>query len=348
MKHKGKTIKMRSSCCTTRRNEGGFTLVEVAISVVILSFILGIGATLIPRLAHQYQEEGTYERMQLIHKAISTYAQKHNRIPCPAEPDTTITAQPFGTERGSGANGQNIGACTSQASRHGIVPFRTLGLTLEDVRDSFGNFFTYRVSRTPTMAFNPATGYLNNWCRSLPRWHDGVNDLDPEKAAFCCGHSPSNAISGWIAQDISVEGPFGPLPHSRRNINNYGGTLAEYSQVGDPVPTQATLQNTFVPSFAAYALISHGPNGLGSYNREDGTQKQGRYLSNYEEDNATPAIAVTYVQDNTVDDPNAGDPGAGIKDALDFSQIDDIISWRSPFQIYGMAGQHASCAEARP
>lgn len=323
----------------------GFTLVEVAISIVIISGLLTIGALLIPRYAAQFQETGSYDRMQRIHQALSAYAQKYNRIPCPAEPDSAIVAQPFGTERGSGVNGQNIGACATNATRHGIVPWRTLGLNYDDIFDSFGNMFTYRVSRTPTLAPVPATDFLNHWCRTNPKWNTGGFGNDPEKAAFCCGHSPNFALAGWIAQDTRVEGPFGPLPGSARNIPNYGGTIAEYATDGTGVPSSATLTNRFRPSFAAYALISHGQNGFGAYT-DTGVQRQGTFLSPREADNANPNINISYVPDNTFDTPNAGDPGPGVRQSLKRSQMDDIVSWRTPFQTYGLVGR-ASCLEAR-
>jgi len=327
----------------------GFTIVEMAIALVIIGSILAIGTALIPRLAFQFQKDGTYDRMQIVHKALSSYAQKHHRIPCPAEPVPTIVTQPYGTERGSGGNGQNIGICTTNQARHGIIPFRTLGLSYDDALDSFGNLFTYRVSRTPTVAPNPAAGtdFINNWCRTVPKWRNtgGGNDLDPEKAAFCCGHLPSNAIAAWINQDTNVQSAFGPLPNSTRNIVNYGGALAEYSQNGAAAPNQVTLRDRFRPSFAAYTLISHGPNGVGSYD-VTGTSRPGAFLSLREQDNANSNLNTTYVQDNSEDAPNAGDPGVGVKQPLNLSQIDDIVSWRSPFQTYGAVG-NASCLEAR-
>lgn len=334
----------RKSCASC----AGFTLVEIAISMVIISSIIAMGVTLIPRLAYDFQEKGTYQKIEYVHRAISAYAQKYNRIPCPAEPNQAVAAEPFGTERGSGAAGQNIGACTTLARRQGIVPWRTLGLNYEDIKDNFGNLLTYRVSETPTRVFNAGTDELNNWCRTEPKWNDGVNDIDPDKAAFCCGFSQAGNMAATLATDIRVEGPFGPLPDSSRNIANHGMNDAEYSATTDPTPTSADLQNMFRPSYAAYALISHGPNGRGSYDFR-GTQVTAPaaiFLSNEERNNALNTTTVTYVQDNTFDVPNAADPGVGIKQPLDFLNIDDIVSWRNPFQIYSGVG-HASCAEAR-
>jgi type II secretory pathway pseudopilin PulG len=329
-----------------RRKSAGFTMVEIAISMVIISSILGMGIVLIPRLAYQFQEKSTYQKIEYIHRAMSAYVQKYNRIPCPANPQRAAAVEPYGTERGSGANGQNLGACNTVATRQGIVPFRTLGLNYDDVHDSFGNLFTYRVSLDATATFNVAANdELNNWCRTQPKWHDGVTDLDVDKAAFCCGFLPAGVLPA-PTDDTGVEGPFGPLPGSNRNIIDYGGAVAEYSQITDPVPTSADLEDTFRPSYAAYTLISHGANGLGHYNYL-GTQDLAplRYLSADELSNAA-AGNITYVQDNTADTPNGADPGVGIKRPLSRREIDDIVSWRNPFQIYSEVG-HASCTGAR-
>jgi hypothetical protein len=234
------------------------------------------------------------------------------------------------------------------------VPFRTLGLNYDDVRDSFGNLITYRVSRTPTIPYaDPINDDINNWCRHEPKWHNGVNDIDPDKAAFCCGFLPNGNIN-TVDDDIRVEGPFSYLPGSSRSRNPVGvtpafpgGTAAEYSPAGGAAPVAGVLLNTSRPSYAVYTLISHGPNGRGHYDYQ-GTQEltANRFLSANERNNALNNTTITYVQDNTVDIPNAGDPGPGLRQPLGVDQIDDIVSWRNAFQIYSAVG-HASCAEAR-
>jgi prepilin-type N-terminal cleavage/methylation domain-containing protein len=326
--------------------QSGFTLVEVSISLVILSFLMVVGTLMIPRYAAEFQKDSVLGKMDVVHRAISVYAQKNNRIPCPADPNPVIATQPYGTERGSGVNGQNPGTCDlNNTARHGIIPWRTLGLNFEDVFDGYGNMMTYRVSASPTNTPNAGTDFINNWCRTQPKWNIATTGLDADKASFCCGHLPTAAIATWLGRDTQVEGAFGPLPASTRNINNYGGTIAEYSQDGNAIPTAATLQNTFRPSFAAYTLISHGRNGAGSYT-STGLQNTRAFLSVREQDNATPTLNTTYIPDNTTDTPNAGDPGPGTKSRLDISQIDDVVSWRTPMQIYGLVGR-GSCTEAR-
>lgn len=325
-----------------RASEKGFTLVEITISMVIIGFLLSMGALLIPRLAAEFQEAGTYERMDRIHKAMSAYVQKYNRVPCPAEPNQADTTQPFGTERGSGGGGNNFGSCPAIRTRHGIVPFRTLGLTLEDAKDSFGNFFTYKVSGTSSRVRNAGAEYINNWCRTDPVWYNGA-DIDPEKAAFCCGSLPNNNIN-FINQDLQIEGPFGAMPQSMRTPN-YGGLLAEYSRTIDPVPTSVNLIDTFRPTPTAYVLISHGRNGIGSYT-DTGLQRPGQFRSNLERFNTLNTTRRVFVQDNVAYNPTAADPGTGVKQRIDRNRNDDIVSWMSVAQVYAYTG-NASCMEPR-
>lgn len=325
----------------TRAN-AGFTLVEITIAMVIVGFLLTTGALLIPRLAAEFQEAGTYERMDRVHKAISAYVQQYNRVPCPAEPNQNDTTQPFGTERGSGGGGANFGSCTTTQSRHGIVPFRTLGLTLEDAKDSFGNFFTYKVSGTASRVRNAGAEYISNWCRTDPIWYNAA-DIDPEKAAFCCSSLPSNNIN-FINQDLQVEGPFGPMPGSMRTPG-FGGQLAEYSQTSGGAPSGATLQNTFRPTPTVYVLISHGRNGFGSY-MDSGVQRPGQFRSNLERFNSLNTTRRVFVQDNVAYTPTGGDPGTGVKQRIDRSRNDDIVSWMNAAQVYAYTG-NASCMEPR-
>lgn len=89
-----------------------------------------------------YGEQRTEVKMERVKKALAAYSHRNYRIPCPADPAVDPVTAGFGTET-AGCEDNPI---TARNEQIGIVPFRVLGLTEFDVRDSWGNYFTYSVS----------------------------------------------------------------------------------------------------------------------------------------------------------------------------------------------------------
>lgn len=129
------------------RRYKGFTLVEMAIVLVILGFVLG--ALLLPlqaqrEQAFQAQTEATLENAR---QALLGFAQSQGRLPCPATnngtatfPDDTGTANPIGS-----------GACIRQV---GFLPAATLGVQPADTQgfalDGWNNRIRYAVTQINT------------------------------------------------------------------------------------------------------------------------------------------------------------------------------------------------------
>lgn len=129
----------------------GFSAIEMAIVLSISAMIMGGGLAASKPVLVKMQKEKTERQMEKINDHLASYVHRNNRLPCPADP--SAASEPFGAERGSGAAGSDAGTCTS-TDAVGVVPFRTLGLQEDDVRDSWGNFITYHVS--PAFAINPS------------------------------------------------------------------------------------------------------------------------------------------------------------------------------------------------
>ena len=118
----------------------GFTLVEMAIVLVILGFVLS--ALLLPLQAQrqqlaQAQTENTLENAK---RALLGFAQQQGRLPCPA------TAASNGIEN---QNPVGSGICTQQV---GFLPAATLGVQPTDARgysvDAWNNRVRYAVSQS--------------------------------------------------------------------------------------------------------------------------------------------------------------------------------------------------------
>lgn len=126
----------------------GFTLIEVAISVFVITLLLG--GILVP-LSAQVEQRRTSESqkyLEEIKEALIGFAVSNNRLPCPASAASAGVESPAG------------GACTN--NYNGFVPAVTLGLTVVDDQrfavDPWGNRIRYAVTNANSNAFTTANG----------------------------------------------------------------------------------------------------------------------------------------------------------------------------------------------
>ena len=110
-------------------SQNGFTLIEMAIVLMIVGLLLG--GLLVPLSAQMDQRNisDTQKAMSEIKEAIIGYAMANGRLPCPAK--ATIA---------TGTTNAGVADCTLAT---GVLPWATLGV---NETDAWGNRFTYRVT----------------------------------------------------------------------------------------------------------------------------------------------------------------------------------------------------------
>lgn len=116
-----------------REQQSGFTLVEMAIVMLIIGLLLG---GLMPTLSAQREAQRINEtRRQLdeIKEALAGFAVVNGRLPCPAD----------GTAAGGDELVTGTGTAATCTLTKGVLPWSTLGVTETDGR---GRRFTYRVA----------------------------------------------------------------------------------------------------------------------------------------------------------------------------------------------------------
>jgi prepilin-type N-terminal cleavage/methylation domain-containing protein len=172
--------------------QSGFTLVELAIVVLITGLILVAAASVALPLLRETRMITTEAKIDRIAKTIDFYATQNYRVPCPAKP-LTSTAN-FGAEQ---ANTNAAGVSTTCTATFGIVPFLTLGIPADWARDAWGNYITYAIS--PAFSQDTTVNFpVHPNCRTAdwynaPMTYEPGNSTQPQyehknpaKARFCC------------------------------------------------------------------------------------------------------------------------------------------------------------------
>lgn len=119
-----------------RKSVHGFTLIEVAIVVAIMTILLTLGLSLMNAQLSSTAYTATKKRQEAVKDALIAYLGANRRLPCPYVPVA-------GTEVNGQASAQS--GIPLACPAFGIVPFDTLGLSRDFGEDGWGNFFSYRV-----------------------------------------------------------------------------------------------------------------------------------------------------------------------------------------------------------
>lgn len=122
--------------CT--RFTAGFTLVEMAMVMVIIGLVIGGGLLTAVPVLRGSQSEATKKKMETVEQALMAYMMQNSCLPCPAAYAGTGTAA-WDTL----VSGCDTGDC---ASLDGVVPWVTLGISRSDAADTWGNRIRYGVT----------------------------------------------------------------------------------------------------------------------------------------------------------------------------------------------------------
>ena len=138
----------------------GFTLVEMAIVLIIVTVLMG---GLMVGLSSQYDgraQAQTEQTLADIREALLGFAVTKGRLPCPAEP--ALPNQGQGTEffvAGSGATSVTGGPCNNPFN--GMIPGTDLGISPTDSRgyvlDGWGQRIRYSITNANSANFTFAT-----------------------------------------------------------------------------------------------------------------------------------------------------------------------------------------------
>jgi len=142
----------------------GFSLIELAIVLIIISFLMGF--LLIPISAKKDQQylKSTQKTLEEIKDALLGFAVRNGRLPCANRNDN------------DGTESKNADESACESNGEGYLPWLVLGVGKDDV---WGNPFRYRTEA----AFNQMTGIEPTNIDSGLRVRNRLDDIDWTTAA---------------------------------------------------------------------------------------------------------------------------------------------------------------------
>lgn len=218
------------------KKESGFTLIEIAVVLVLVGLILGSFIGSLTSRIETTRRDNTANQLEEIKSIILGFASARGRLPCPAMASSTGNEQPV--------SGSNAGTpCTLQ---HGFIPGKTLGISgsynLDNLLvDSWGNPIRYSVTTTLSNAFTNSPGISS--ISGI-----GIANLTPD-LTICTAFSTAPAGCTSTAQTLVNNAPFVIL-----SLGKDGGNFVEsITASGDP-PTTDQGENAGEAKVAANAL----------------------------------------------------------------------------------------------
>ncbi len=253
------------------RPAGGFTLIEIAVVIVVLALLLAMLAGLATAMISQQRREVTRQKLAGVETALALFVSQNRRLPCPADGRLASDNANAGLERPVGGINCQVVTGTANSQTHGVVPWRTLGLAESDVTDGWGNRMTYRVA--PELV---AADSMN------------LTNCDP-------GGTNNTLGAGNLCDNTCSSTTF---PTSCNAPQVY--TAAKGLRVRNLNATVTLIMDHPSPSTgAAYVVISHGENGGSAYNNQGILQAGSPASGTLEANNNGADVAFVHAASNT-------------------------------------------------
>ncbi len=119
----------------TGYSQTGFTLLELALVLFIVTLVLGATLTPLGTLLEGRKRTAAMADLEAVRESLIGFAMLHGYLPCPA-----MSISPASDDYGEQAD-----ACQESRDDEGYLPWRTLGLTTPT--DPFNRHWRYRVDR---------------------------------------------------------------------------------------------------------------------------------------------------------------------------------------------------------
>lgn len=207
--------------------EAGFSLLELAIVLVILGIIGGLSLPLLTAQMNRAAYVKTRSHQDYVLSAIASFVEKNKRFPCPAEP--LAIGDSYGVMQVQ---------CRGQKAQ-GIVPFKTLGISEVYARDGFKRLMTYVVDqdlakkdtnlKIESGGSITVKGETGEFVLATPQ----KEDKNPNYIALVLISHGESGGGAFMGNGQATRFPCDPSsPQKRQNFNG-GFTFIESSQTND-------------------------------------------------------------------------------------------------------------------
>lgn len=198
----------------------GFTLVEIAVVLMIVALLLGMLVVPLGTQVDQQRIGDTQKHAKTISEAILGFAVANGRLPCPATATTASTTAGAGLENKTGA------ACNLT---EGVVPWATLGV---QETDAWGQRYTYRVTTTfaddPTAGLQATLQLTDNGSITVTSGGATPITIAANVAAVVVSHG-KNGLGGYKSDGTQVAGAAGDELQNANNDATFVSKLPDYA-----------------------------------------------------------------------------------------------------------------------
>jgi prepilin-type N-terminal cleavage/methylation domain-containing protein len=230
------------------RGHRGFTLIEIAVVLIIVGLI-AVGTTaMLSGVLKSGRGRASNDNSVLVQQALQRFIERYGRLPCPARTDQLVgvnagledlaTSDPTTTCANTLVPG-TVAATTPVA--RGVVPWKTLGLSIEQVQDGYYRFFSYHV--TPATTALSATNV--NAMRGDMTIHTGTPPqlgLPPTGNQInSCMNTTTPPVGGDDQNGCNLRAVIVLLSHGE---NGAGAWLPTGSQLALPTTDAGEIANT--------------------------------------------------------------------------------------------------------
>ncbi len=240
--------------------ETGFTLVEMAIVLMILGAALVAGMRLYDSYLKHQQIVTTTSNISLASRAVSDFRARFGRYPCPASLTAARGTAEYGREGDCNPDGLQRDLTTpgDEAPANNVAP------------GSFANGY-----------------YVEQSARMIDSDGDGVDDLRP---LVVRGGLPFRDLN--LPEDFAYDGYGHRLSYAVTERAAVQSTFNPSQGGISIVDNQATPQSLLnVPDSGLYVVFSHGNNGAGAYSRAGKLVEACPPAGGIESENCQPSAA---------------------------------------------------------
>ncbi len=222
---------------TFKQAARGFTLVELAISLLVIGLLMG---TLILPVANQFNARAiaeTEKTMENIKEALLGYAVMNNKLPCPAAVVSNPALNDLGTSQ------------STLCAQEGFLPWAELGIG--KVTDAWGFPIRYRVDSNYTSSIPSDLKADNKISVSRDTGSGNINLVSAETdgsskiIVLLLSYGNDHAANGTQAQQSSAATPYenadGNIAYVANDYVNGSNTASNFDDIVTWLPKTTLL-----------------------------------------------------------------------------------------------------------